>query len=395
MEKETYKNSREARYYGKIKRKKQKTINIIIAVVVVIAIVAVTTFSIISVKSRAVASSDYSAGLDENGFISGVNVADSVELCDYKNIPATTADIEVTDTELETEINSLLSAETLLQTDHTLTIADEDKVNIDYVGSIDGVEFDNGSTNGAGSDVTIGSGSLIDDFEEQLIGHAPGDSFVIQVTFPDPYTNNPDLAGKEASFEVTINGIYGTWTLTEEFIDTFYPEYGTTTEEFTAYVKNYLLRAETATYVASYIASNSKAKSYPSAYLKNVKSTIRYEDEATFKYYNQLYSYYGYDEIASLYIFAGVKTAGQYERQLTKRAKAVALGAMAMQAIYEECGLTMTDEDIMATVEKFGYTEATYDTAVETYSINYIKQYTISTIVSEYLVDNVTITAAE
>ena len=93
-------------------------------------------------------------------------------------------------------------------TDASLTVEDGDTVNIDYVGSVDGVEFEGGSTRGQGTDLVIGSGSYIDDFEEQLIGAHPGDEVDVYATFPDPYNNNPDLSGKEALFEVTINGIY-------------------------------------------------------------------------------------------------------------------------------------------------------------------------------------------
>lgn len=93
-------------------------------------------------------------------------------------------------------------------TDASLTVEDGDTVNIDYVGSVDGIEFEGGSTQGQGTDLVIGSGSYIDDFEEQLIGAHPGDEIDVYATFPDPYNNNPDLSGKEALFEVTINGIY-------------------------------------------------------------------------------------------------------------------------------------------------------------------------------------------
>lgn len=91
--------------------------------------------------------------------------------------------------------------------DTSLTVADSDTVNIDYVGTVDGVEFDGGSTNGTGTDLVIGSGSYIDDFEDQLIGAHPGDEVQVEVTFPDDY-GSQDLAGKDAVFAVTVNGIY-------------------------------------------------------------------------------------------------------------------------------------------------------------------------------------------
>lgn len=92
-------------------------------------------------------------------------------------------------------------------TDTSLTVKDGDTVNIDYVGKIDGTAFDGGSTNGQGTDLEIGSGSYIDDFEDQLVGAHPGDEVEVTVTFPDDY-GVADLAGKEAVFDVTVNGIY-------------------------------------------------------------------------------------------------------------------------------------------------------------------------------------------
>ena len=92
-------------------------------------------------------------------------------------------------------------------TDTALTVEDGDTVNIDYVGTVDGEEFSGGNTNGAGTDLVIGSGSYIDDFEDQLIGAHPGDTVEVTVTFPEDY-GVEELNGKEAVFTVTVNGIY-------------------------------------------------------------------------------------------------------------------------------------------------------------------------------------------
>ena len=99
------------------------------------------------------------------------------------------------------------SASASLQTDTSLTIEDGDTVNIDYVGSIDGVEFEGGNTKGNGADLVIGSHTYIDNFEEQLIGHHPGDSVDVTVTFPEDYGKD-ELNGNEALFKVTVNVIY-------------------------------------------------------------------------------------------------------------------------------------------------------------------------------------------
>ena len=94
-----------------------------------------------------------------------------------------------------------------LKKDTSLEVVNGDTVNIDYVGSIDGVEFEGGNTKGHGADLKIGSKTYIDDFEEQLIGAHPGDEVDVYVTFPETY-GKAELAGKEALFKVKVNGIY-------------------------------------------------------------------------------------------------------------------------------------------------------------------------------------------
>ncbi|MGH2152888.1 FKBP-type peptidyl-prolyl cis-trans isomerase, partial [Enterococcus faecalis] len=81
---------------------------------------------------------------------------------------------------------------------------DGDEVNIDFVGTIDGVEFEGGNSNGAGYNLTIGSNSFLVDFEQQLIGHKPGENLTVEATFPEDNQNDATVAGKDASFAVTI-----------------------------------------------------------------------------------------------------------------------------------------------------------------------------------------------
>ena len=120
----------------------------------------------------------------------------------------TTSKVENSVTDENENAGSVIEAEeTTYQTDPSLTVENGDTVNIDDVGSIDGVEFSGGNTQGMGTDLVIGSGLYIDDFEEQLIGAHPGDHVTVTVTFPEDY-GKEDLNGKEAVFKVTVNGIY-------------------------------------------------------------------------------------------------------------------------------------------------------------------------------------------
>lgn len=111
------------------------------------------------------------------------------------------------DTSSSSSDSGSTSATATLQTDSSLTVADGDKVNIDYVGYVDGTAFEGGDTKGQGADLTIGSGTYIDNFEDQLIGSHPGDQVTVTVTFPENY-GKEELNGKEATFDVTVNGIY-------------------------------------------------------------------------------------------------------------------------------------------------------------------------------------------
>ena len=93
-----------------------------------------------------------------------------------------------------------------LDTTEGVVIQNGDHINLDYVGTIDGVEFEGGNTMGMGTDLLIGSGSYIDGFEEGIIGHAVGETFDLNLTFPENY--HEELAGKDVVFRTTVNGIY-------------------------------------------------------------------------------------------------------------------------------------------------------------------------------------------
>lgn len=127
---------------------------------------------------------------------------------DETNETAEYYDTEASDVDTsETTSDDMSAMETEYSTDTSLTVEDGDTVNIDYIGYIDDVAFDGGSTDGMGTSLTIGSGQYIDDFEEQLIGHNVGEMVAVNVTFPEDY-GVEELNGKEARFDVTINGIY-------------------------------------------------------------------------------------------------------------------------------------------------------------------------------------------
>ncbi len=162
-----------------------------------------------------------------------------VTLGNYVGVEYTPQVTEVTDEEIQYYVEQFISNYTTTEEVTEGTVEMGDSVNIDYVGTIDGVEFEGGSTNGAGTTITLGEAGYIDDFEEQVAGHEVGDNFDIEVTFPDDY-GNEELNGKDAVFNITINAIMV--ETVPEYNDEMVAEYTDydTTEDYEAYLRGYL-----------------------------------------------------------------------------------------------------------------------------------------------------------
>ena len=137
-------------------------------------------------------------------FTAEVAVKPEVTLGAYKGIEVEKQEYNVTDEMVEAEIQK--EREKIASTVEVTgrAVADGDKVNLDYSGSVDGVKFD-GST-AENQELTIGSGMFIPGFEEQMVGMNVGEEKDITVTFPEQY-HSEELAGKEAVFHVKVNAI--------------------------------------------------------------------------------------------------------------------------------------------------------------------------------------------
>ncbi len=140
------------------------------------------------------------------GCSSSVNPDKYVTLGQYKGLEVAKQTVEVTEEEVENEIQYMLEQQSTTEDVKDRTkVEDGDIVNIDYEGKQDGVAFEGGTADAF--DLTIGSGTFIPGFEDGIIGKEVGDTFDLDLTFPETYSNNPDLAGKAVVFTVTINGI--------------------------------------------------------------------------------------------------------------------------------------------------------------------------------------------
>ena len=127
-----------------------------------------------------------------------------VKLGKYKGIDLSIDKVEVTDEEVDAQVNSILASNPNSQDITDRAVENGDIANIDYEGKKDGVAFDGGTAKGY--DLHIGSGSFIPGFEDGVVGMKIGETKDIKLTFPEDYQST-ELAGKEVVFTVKVNSI--------------------------------------------------------------------------------------------------------------------------------------------------------------------------------------------
>ncbi len=326
----------------------------------------------------------YSEGVDDSGYWEGIKALDYVELADYQALKIPVQSIEVSDEMLQTEIDDLLSSYTSEKQVTDRAVVNGDTVNIDYVGSVDGVEFENGSTEGQGTDVTIGVTSYIDDFLEQLIGHTPGETFDIQVTFPDPYESNTELSGKEAVFNVTINSITETVApeLTDEFVsENLITSYGwATVEEMRSEMMEDLKTNSIYQYIQNYLIENSTVSSTP-------ESIISFQEKSMLAYYQDYADMYGISLDDFLANFMGFESADEFVASYSEETLKQANYYLIIQAIAEDLKISVSTEDVSAYFAEFMKTDD-YSSYETNYGLPYLKQVVLYQTVLDYIADN-------
>ncbi len=180
-------------------------------------------------------------GSDNVTSLKDMDVEKYVTLGEYKGIEVSVDPVTVDVSQVEGLVaqayNSAVTAEAGGVVDRVVAVGDT--ANIDYVGKKDGVAFDGGTAQGY--NLTIGSGSFIDGFEDGLVGVMPGETVDLNLTFPEGY-GNAELAGADVVFTVTVNYLMPS---AEERTDAAVPNLGiegvNTLEDLELYANEYLL----------------------------------------------------------------------------------------------------------------------------------------------------------
>jgi len=196
-----------------------------------------------------------------------------------------------------------------------------DFVTIDYVGTVDGEEFEGGSA--TGTNLELGSGTMIPGFEEGIAGMKAGEEKTIDVTFPEDYSSE-ELAGKAAKFAITLHAVYDS-------------------EAVLAAV-----RAEMEENYEESVENNKEL--YTWSAIVNGATVVAYPEKQVEKMAQSLYNYYFMTY--SQYISMGLtlENFGISEASCLEEARSTYKQELVLYTLVKELGLTVTDEEYEAKV---------------------------------------------
>lgn len=193
-----------------------------------------------------------------------------IELGQYTRFDVKVKSAEVTDEQIQESIDNIIEKETKYKPIKKGVVLETDTVNMDYTGKIDGIAFVGGSATGYTYKI---NGNLIDSLDDQLPGLKIGETYELNVKFPDNYLSNPNLAGKDAVFTVKINYVHGEAIVPEwndDFVKAITKSEYTTTEAYEEYIKKKLReynlniqKSEFNQKTWEFIIENCKIKGYP------------------------------------------------------------------------------------------------------------------------------------
>lgn len=282
-----------------------------------------------------------------------------ITLGNYKNVEVTIeAMADITDEEVENQLNSLVTNGTT-QTEVTdRAVADGDLVKVDYEGYMDNQAISGESE--SDYNILIGSGVFFDGAEKQLIGVMPGEAAEISVTYPDSYPNEA-LAGKSAVYKVTVKAILeeGRAELNDDYVKELSGGECSNVGEFRAYLKENLqkgidaqkeLLAQQA--VWDKVIADTAIENYPEDLLKAKEEVYKKNDEESAKLENMTL-----EEYVETYMGISIE---DYNRQIADEIEKSSKKSVISRAVAKQEGIAidkLSDEDLKEAAEWFGYTD--------------------------------------
>lgn len=319
--------------------------------------------------------------------MAGIDVEKCVTLGDYKGVTVEKTIQSVTDEDVQNEIDNAL-ANYPVEVDQAAK--EGDTVNIDYVGKIDGEEFDGGSDQGA--DLKLGSGKFIDGFEDGLVGARKGETRTLNLTFPEDSTQ--DLAGKAVEFTVTVNAVKEPLSEpTDQWVADNIEGYDNIAD-YKAGIRseqeeNNEQTAENQVRYAAWtqVIDNCTINEYPETLVEVGKKL--YEQQV------ETYAKYAGMELDA-YIESSGLTQEEYQSNMEEYGKNVAAQALVCQAICDKEGFAIGDDDYQKALQdmltEYGCTE---DELIQTYGQDNVEQSIMLNRVSNLILENANVTEVQ
>ena len=301
----------------------------------------------------------------DDSYLSGITASDYVELPDdYKHLKVEAAKPEeATDEEVEERIqNSLQSNAPLEEVDRK--VEEGDSVNIDFVGKLDGEEFEGGSGT---YDLVIGSHSFIEGFEEGLIGAKKGETRDLELTFPEDYSA-ANLAGKDVVFTVTVNKIseYKVPELNDEYVRSLnvtnaFGNAVTTVDDYRDYIRSNINEERESSYRSTVLAAGLTKLQEQSTFKEGIPANMsdQYYDSETRML--QYYALMNYMELKDLMINVYQATEDNYLQMIRDMADSQMKRDIILQAIADERDLNPSEEEVTEAIAQYVESEETIE----------------------------------
>lgn len=301
------------------------------------------------------------------------DVTKYVKLGEYKNLSIKYPVPTVSDEDVELYAMDLIDEYTEYN-DVDRAAENGDCVNIDYVGTLNGEEFDGGSD--SDYDVIVGDGEFLEDFENNIIGKKAGESVTFKMTFPEDY--DEELGGKEVEFTITVNNV--SEVVIPEYTDAFVADV-TEYDSIAAYEDS--LREELMV-TAQKDAALTAAEDALLLAIENTTVDGYPEELYNVCYEDNLASYQSYAEMFGMEFdeFMSDFMGGESMESLTETWVDEIL---ITQAIAEAEGFMITEKNYQSVAKELA-AEYEYDT-VEELEKDYGKFYIITTIIREDVLD--------
>lgn len=314
-----------------------------------------------------------------------------VTLGQYKGLEASAVKSEITDEYMDMYIEYMLSQLTTYEEVTDRPVQLWDTVNIDFAGFIDGEQFEGGTAEEY--NLEIGSNSFISGFEDGLIGANIGDKVILDLAFPDPYNNNPDLSGAPVTFEVTINSISEGIIpeLTDELVSSFEIPDVTTAEGFRARLKEEF-EADAETVYRQTIKEQLARAVTDNATVTVPQKMAQRQYDMLMKQLNQLAVEQNMELKNYLLAYYNL-SSDNYEEELRKTAEESAKQTLVFRAVADAEGITVTEQDLEDNInydaEQVGTTPEEYKASLDEASY---EEYVLSIKVLDYLMDQAVVT---